>query len=34
MGWAPVGRFVIFVAALIFFPGGIVSILKRKRFGK
>lgn len=34
MGWAPVGRFVIFVSALIFFPGGIVSILKRKRFGK
>lgn len=34
MGWAPVGRFVIFVAALIFIPGGIVSLLKRRRFGK
>jgi branched-chain amino acid transport system permease protein len=34
MGWAPVGRFVIFIAALIFIPGGIVSLLKRKRLGK
>lgn len=34
MGWAPVGRFMIFVAALIFIPGGIVSLLKRQRFGK
>ncbi len=34
MGWAPVGRFVIFVAALIFLPGGIASLLKRKRFGR
>ncbi|MBS1234754.1 MAG: inner-rane translocator, partial [Nitrospirae bacterium] len=34
MGWAPVGRFVIFVAALIFIPGGILSLLERKRFGK
>lgn len=31
MGWAPVGRFVIFVAALIFIPGGIVSILRLNR---
>lgn len=34
MGWAPVGRFVIFVAALIFLPGGIASLLRRKRFGR
>lgn len=34
MGWAPVGRFVIFIAALIFLPGGIASLLRRKRFGK
>lgn len=34
MGWAPVGRFVIFVAALIFLPGGVASLLKRQRFGK
>lgn len=34
MGWAPVGRFVIFVAALIFLPGGVASILRRQRFGK
>lgn len=34
MGWAPVGRFLIFVAALIFLPGGVASLLKRKRFGK
>src|SRR5512145_424267 len=34
MGWAPVGRFIIFVAALIFIPGGVASLLKRKRFGK
>ncbi len=33
MGWAPVGRFIIFVAALIFLPGGIASILKKKRLG-
>ncbi len=31
MGWAPVGRFVIFVAALIFLPGGVASLLKTKR---
>ena len=29
MGWAPVGRFVIFIAALIFLPGGVASLLKR-----
>jgi branched-chain amino acid transport system permease protein len=34
MGWAPVGRFMIFVAALIFIPGGIISLLKKQRFGK
>ncbi len=34
MGWAPVGRFVIFVAALIFLPGGVASLLKTRKFGK
>jgi branched-chain amino acid transport system permease protein len=34
MGWAPVGRFAIFIACLIFLPGGVASLLKRKRFGK
>jgi branched-chain amino acid transport system permease protein len=34
MGWAPVGRFVIFVVCLIFLPGGVASLLKRKKFGK
>lgn len=34
MGWAPVGRFMIFVAALIFIPGGVASLLRRKRVGK
>jgi branched-chain amino acid transport system permease protein len=34
MGWAPVGRFVIFVAALVFLPGGVASLLKKQRFGK
>jgi branched-chain amino acid transport system permease protein len=34
MGWAPVGRFIIFVAALIFLPGGVASLIQRKRFGK
>jgi branched-chain amino acid transport system permease protein len=34
MGWAPVGRFVIFIAALIFLPGGVVSLLKTRKFGK
>ncbi len=29
MGWAPVGRFVIFLAALAFLPGGVASLLKR-----
>jgi len=32
MGWAPVGRFVIFVGALIFLPGGVASLLKAKKF--
>jgi branched-chain amino acid transport system permease protein len=34
MGWAPVGRFVIFVAALIFLPGGVASLLKTRKFGR
>jgi branched-chain amino acid transport system permease protein len=34
MGWAPVGRFVIFVAALIFLPGGVASLLKSRKLGK
>jgi branched-chain amino acid transport system permease protein len=34
MGWAPMGRFAIFVAALIFLPGGVASLLKRKRLGR
>jgi branched-chain amino acid transport system permease protein len=34
MGWAPVGRFVIFVAVLIFVPGGVASLLRRRRLGK
>lgn len=31
MGWASVGRFTIFVAALVFLPGGVASLLKTKR---
>ncbi len=34
MGWAPVGRFAIFVAALVFLPGGVASIMRRRRLGK
>src|SRR5512139_3267178 len=34
MGWAPVGRFVIFVYCLIFLPGGVASLLRKKKFGK
>ncbi len=34
MGWAPVGRFVIFITALIFLPGGVASFLRAKRLGK
>jgi branched-chain amino acid transport system permease protein len=34
MGWAPVGRFVIFIAALIFIPGGVASLLRRRVVGK
>jgi branched-chain amino acid transport system permease protein len=34
MGWAPVGRFLIFVAALVFLPGGVASLLRKKKFGK
>jgi len=32
MGWAPVGRFAVFVAALIFLPGGVASLMKRRSF--
>jgi branched-chain amino acid transport system permease protein len=34
MGWAPVGRFVIFVACLIFLPGGVASLLRKRRVGQ
>jgi branched-chain amino acid transport system permease protein len=34
MGWAPVGRFLIFVAALIFLPGGVASLLRKRALGK
>ena len=34
MGWAPVGRFVIFVAALVFLPGGVASLLKTRKLSK
>lgn len=34
MGWASVGRFVIFVAVLVFFPGGVASLLKTRKLGK
>lgn len=34
MGWAPVGRFIIFVAALIFIPGGVASLLRSRKLGK
>jgi branched-chain amino acid transport system permease protein len=34
MGWAPVGRFAIFVAALVFLPGGVASLLKSKKLTK
>jgi branched-chain amino acid transport system permease protein len=34
MGWAPLGRFAIFVAALIFVPGGVASLIRRKRLGR
>jgi branched-chain amino acid transport system permease protein len=34
MGWAPVGRFLIFVAALVFLPGGVASILRKQRLGR
>ncbi len=33
MGWAPVGRFAVFLAVLIFLPGGVAS-LARRRLGK
>jgi branched-chain amino acid transport system permease protein len=34
MGWAPVGRFLIFVAALVFLPGGVASLIRSKKLGK
>jgi len=34
MGWATVGRFVIFVAVLIFLPGGVASLIRSKKLGK
>ena len=34
MGWAPVGRFVIFVICLIFLPGGVASLLRKKGLGR
>jgi branched-chain amino acid transport system permease protein len=34
MGWAPVGRFLIFVAVLVFVPGGVASLLRRRRPGR
>ncbi|MCL1986259.1 MAG: branched-chain amino acid ABC transporter permease [Betaproteobacteria bacterium] len=34
MGWAPAGRFLIFVATLMFLPGGIASLLHKARIGK
>ncbi len=34
MGWASVGRFTVFVAALVFLPGGVASLLKTKKLGK
>lgn len=34
MGWAPAGRFIIFVIVLIFLPGGVASLLRSRRLGK
>ena len=34
MGWAPVGRFVIFIAVLIFIPGGVASLIRSRKLGK
>ncbi len=34
MGWAPAGRFVIFVAALVFLPGGVASLLKSRKLSR
>lgn len=34
MGWAPAGRFVIFVAALVFLPGGVASLLKSRKLSQ
>lgn len=30
MGWAPVGRFAVFVACLIFLPAGVAGLLKKR----
>jgi branched-chain amino acid transport system permease protein len=34
MGWAPAGRFLVFIAALVFLPGGVASLLKRHAIRK
>jgi branched-chain amino acid transport system permease protein len=31
MGWAPVGRFIIFILSLIFLPNGIASLLQKRK---
>lgn len=31
MGWAPVGRFAVFLAALVFLPGGVASLAGKRR---
>jgi branched-chain amino acid transport system permease protein len=33
MGWATVGRFVVFVAVLIFLPGGVYSLIRSRKLG-
>ncbi|GAB4273991.1 MAG: branched-chain amino acid ABC transporter permease [Deferrisomatales bacterium] len=30
MGWAPVGRFLVFVACLVFLPKGVAGLMKRR----
>jgi branched-chain amino acid transport system permease protein len=34
MGWAPVGRFAVFVAVLIFLPGGVASLTKNRKLSR